>query len=146
MKTEDLKPLPGFPNHFMTPDSFVFSLRSGRKLARRWTAKKGWYTRIPDEQGVVRAVYHASPPVAPTPDPETVIRNLKLVRVPGYPKYLCSPEGAVYRVSVGKVVPVSEHLRGFQSYVNVVSETGQRHSRNVDHLVSLAHGKGPENA
>ena len=144
---ESNKQIPGFPNHFLTPDSFIFSLRSGRKLARRWT-KKGWTSRVPDRHGVVRILYHDSLPVADAPDISVVTRTLRLAPIPGYPGYLVSPEGAVYRVSFGKsakgsvprAVPVSEHLRGFQSYVNVVSWDGTRHSRNVNALVQAAHG------
>ena len=134
----NLEPLPGFPNHFLTPDDFVFSMRAKRKLARRWTSS-GWTSRVPDPSGIVRTVHHSSPPRFPIPEPSTVIATMRLAVPPGYSRYLVSPEGAVYRVRSGQIVPVSEHVRGVCSYVNVVSDDNKRSAKNVDHLVSLAH-------
>lgn len=134
----ELAPLPGFPNHFLTPDNFVFSMRAKRKLSRRWT-RSGWTSRVPDLSGVVRTVHHDSPPRSPTPDPSTVIATMKLAVPPGYSRYLVSPEGAVYRVRSGQVVPVAEHVRGVCSYVNVVGDDNRRSAKNVDYLASLAH-------
>ena len=144
MKTPD-NAIPGFPNHFLTDDSFIFSIRAGRKLSRRWT-KRGWTTRIAEGSGVIRIVYHDSLPTAPTPDPRTVIDQLNLARIPGYPRYWSSPEGRIFRVSSGRVVWVSDHLRGFQSYVNIVDEDNKRQCKNVDYLAELAHGSRPASA
>lgn len=145
MKTEpspEFTPVPGFPNHYLTPDSFIFSMRAGRKLSRRWT-KKGWTTRITDENKEIRIIYHDSPPTSRPVDPRTLIDQLELARIPGYSKYWASPEGSVFRIDRGKAVRVSDHLRGFQAYVNVVSDDGLRKCKNVDYLAELAHGFRP---
>ncbi len=132
--------IPRLPGYLLTPDDFIYNLKSKRKMARRWTST-GWTTRVTGPDRVVHTIHHSKVLDMPLMPPTVAVETFSLKEIPDHPNYFISPTGAVYKVTRRRVAQVAEQTRGVQSYVNVVAYDGIRRIKNVRSLLKETFGE-----
>lgn len=147
MESTKAKPIKGLPGYVITPDNYVYSMSSCRKLKRRWY-KQEWYSGIRVNQKTFYLSHRelSSPlfdmeNVIKEDSPEAICDETR--NIPGFPAYEVSKDGKVWRVKPykrnnrGRKTPFQLKIRKHHGsdYYKLTAEDGKISIRRVARIV-----------
>ena len=136
---ENWKPITGASQFAMTPENYVYNLKTGKTLKRYWH-NLFYHSYITDDEGDCRRVNHKTLTVArhELPDEEMAV-------LWDYPDYKVTPYGAVWKYrNTGKRHRKNPFLVGTKDigkkeYVRLRTEDGRHHWVRMEKIMADAY-------
>jgi hypothetical protein len=124
---EDWTPIKGASNYAISPQNYVYNLKTIKKMKRYWENLKD-YSFVYDDEGKLRRVCHSNPTVERYSLPDEEMRVIS-----DYPDYKVTDYGAVWKYrNTGKRYRGNPFLLGTtdigdKEYIRISTEDGRRH-------------------
>jgi len=136
---EGWKPIAGAAQYALSPDDYVYNLKTGKRVKRHWWNLRN-HSYVYDDHGDMKWVNHTTLTVEryALPDDDYVVVN-------GYPDYKVTPYGAVWKYrNTGKRYRnnpfiVGSELRGKKEYVRLKTEDGRAHWVRMEKIMEEAY-------
>jgi hypothetical protein len=124
---EDWTPIKGASNYAISPQNYVYNLKTIKRMKRYWENLKD-YSFVYDDEGKLRRVCHSNPTVERYSLPDEEMRVIS-----DYPDYKVTDYGAVWKYrNTGKRYRGNPFLLGTtdigdKEYIRISTEDGRRH-------------------
>jgi hypothetical protein len=136
LKAHSFTPIEGTTDYAYCDNGYVYNLKTGKRLLRRWTGRH-YRSTIRDADGRSRSFCHRSEATIAAPDP-----NIGEFFIPtDFPDYGITPHGAIWRLKgrggrLGRPpYLLAEQLVGDQPYVKLVDSRGVQRQVRVKTLL-----------
>jgi len=132
------KRVAGATNYALSTDGYIYSLKSGKQISRRWRGLRYW-SSVTCDDGKYRQIPHDTLKVPPQGLPDEEMRVIE-----DYPDYKVTPYGAVwkYRKTPRRYhsIPflVSTKDIGEKEYIRLSTE-GRRHWVRMEKIMAEAY-------
>jgi hypothetical protein len=134
---QDMKPINGLPQYLVTPDDYVYSKTSCRKVKRRWYNQK-WHspiryngkTYVVGHDDLISPLFDVTKLEEAPVDPRSYT---EMREIPGFPAYAVSKEGVAWRMKPykgnrrGRKTPfqLKERMHHGSTYYKLTNEDGK---------------------